>query len=100
MTTPIIQPHPPIDAKDYDCQCARRGSSMRWQDCEEWDCDDGYQSESMDEVDDYDGLCDTCDGEGGWHICLSSPEWCNANPLPGRESIKRGEVEWFEVNAP
>jgi hypothetical protein len=29
--------------------------------------------------------------------CLSSAEWCNANPMPGRESVERGAIEWFVV---
>ena len=27
--------------------------------------------------------------------CLSSPEWCEANPMDGRDSVERGEIEWF-----
>lgn len=33
-------------------------------------------------------LCDWCDGAGGsWH-CRNTPEWCEANPLSGREHIQ------------
>ena len=48
---------------------------------------------------DYDAQCARCgstwdifDGTG----CLSSREWCGANPLPGREN-QQSEPEWFEV---
>lgn len=37
--------------------------------------------------------CDICLGDGGWVICTNRPEWCEAHPLPGRENVKRGEVE-------
>lgn len=42
-------------------------------------------------------ICDICNGLGHWYRCLSSPEWCKANPLPGREDVERGKVEWFET---
>lgn len=29
--------------------------------------------------------------------CLSSAKWCEAHPLPDREHIKRGEIEWYQV---
>lgn len=41
--------------------------------------------------------CDYCDGTGMWRHCLSSPEWCEANPLHGREQVPRGAVEWYTV---
>lgn len=41
--------------------------------------------------------CDVCLGVGHWHECLSSAEWCQENPLPGRENVERGTIEWFEV---
>jgi hypothetical protein len=32
-------------------------------------------------------VCDACRGEGGaWH-CISTPAWCEANPLAGRKHI-------------
>jgi hypothetical protein len=31
---------------------------------------------------------------------MSSPEWCEANPLPGREKVKRGELEWYTILEP
>lgn len=35
--------------------------------------------------------------DGGWWICVSDPEWCVAHPAPGRESVERGTIEWFEI---
>ena len=60
---------------EIDCQCARCGSSV------------DSQPSDYDEAE-------------VWHRCMSSPEWCEANPLPGRELVKRGEIEWFTTEAP
>ena len=57
---------------EIDCQCARCGSSV-------------FSERELDEDDEHVIV----------HICLSSPAWCEANPLPGRENVKRGEIEWF-----
>jgi hypothetical protein len=76
-------------------QCARCGSSVGHRDCE--NCggdgyieDDDWQFPSNDR-------CDICLGDGGWYVCLSSGEWCEAHPIPGRETVTRGTVEWFCV---
>lgn len=87
---------------EIDCQCARCGSSMDYLDCHQCggegvdghDCGEDcccclYPEDNM--------TCDICDGEGGWHRCLSSPEWCETHPLPGREDVPRGRIEWFTV---
>jgi len=99
---PLIAELPPSDGKDYDCQCARCGSSVVWQDCTQCggegmhghDCGDDtccclYPDENIE--------CGICDGVGGWRLCLSSTDWCKANPLEGREQVPRGKIEWFEV---
>lgn len=39
--------------------------------------------------------CHPCKGEGSWPRCMSSPEWCQANPRAGRESVASGTPEWF-----
>lgn len=62
------------DGQD-DAQCARCGSSVTWTDCP--DC--GGVGDIEVEV------CRTCKGRGVLDFCLSSPEWCEAHPLPGRE---------------
>lgn len=88
---------------EIDCQCARCGSSIASEHCV--DCEDGFCDHDCGE--DYcccadperNVPCDTCRGQGVVHQCLSSHAWCNANPLPGREDIKRGQIEWFTVGA-
>ena len=48
-------------------------------------------------LDPEDDKCGTCDGEGTIPICLSSAEWCEAHPMPGRENTERSTVESFSV---
>jgi hypothetical protein len=31
--------------------------------------------------------CDWCRGEGGTWGCMEDREWCEANPMPGREHV-------------
>ena len=98
----IIADHPSPEmyrsGLEIQAQCARCGSSCDYQSCTQ--CDDGYSDTDWAE----DGcpvfysqpdVCDVCRGRGGWHRCLSSPEYCEANPLPGREQVRRGAIEWF-----
>lgn len=98
----VIAQHPPRDGRQWDCQCARCGSSVMWEDCV--DCDEGYSDHECGDdcccclEPEPNVECDICDGHGGWRTCLSSPEWCKANPLEGREQVERGEIEWFEVD--
>lgn len=102
MSEPIIQPYPPQDGDDWDCCCARCGSSADWRrcdwcggggldghDCGEDTCCCGSPEDNVD--------CHICDGHGGDYCCLSSAEWCQANPLPGRDAINRGKIEWFQI---
>lgn len=76
---------------DADCQCARCGSSCEYLDCP--NCEDGFAGHDC--GDDFcpclypepNVVCDWCGGSGGaWH-CVSSPEWCEAHPMAGRENI-------------
>lgn len=76
---------------EEDCQCARCGSSVEWVRC--GNCVDGFSHHDCGEdtcccADPEDNVwCDWCGGAGGsWH-CVSSPEWCQANAMPGREHI-------------
>jgi hypothetical protein len=48
-------------------------------------------------LDPEDDTCHYCDGGGSIPICLSSPEWCEAHPLPGRENTPRNTPEYFVV---
>ena len=102
----VIQSFPPRDENEWDCQCARCGSSCDYVDC--WNCEDGgCGSDCIDDLC-YGGecihgdtgqiRCDICQGHGGWWQCLSDPEWCQGNPLEGREDVKRGQIEWFNVS--
>lgn len=79
---------------ELGCRCARCGSSIDTEWCNE--CEDGPIYDE-DDGDVSDMLCDACDGRGAWHSCMASWEWCLANPLPGREDIARGTVEWFTI---
>jgi hypothetical protein len=88
-----IAPRQPQDGRRWDCQCARcggegnLGSACIDDLCHGRDCIHGDS-----------GLipCDICHGLGRLPPrCLSSSEWCEANPLKGREGTSRGELEWF-----
>lgn len=100
MSTRHIADHPPRDGRDWNCQCARCGSSCGWMECEECD-EDGFVDHECGEdccaceFPEPNVVCDICGGHGGWRSCLSSSEFCNANPVPGREKIARGTIEWY-----
>lgn len=86
---------------EIDCQCARCGSSVYSEHCDQ--CEDGFDGHECGEdccmcrYPEDNVPCQYCDGTGFWRRCMSSPEWCEANPLPGRENISRGLIEWFTV---
>ena len=95
---------PGNDNRRWENQCARCGSSVTYEDCTncggegvtDHDCGEDcccclYPEDNV--------PCDICDGEGGWWQCLSSPEYCEAHPLPGREKVKRGAIEWYPLEA-
>lgn len=100
-----IGPHPLPEmyepGLEIDCQCARCGSSIYTERCDQ--CEDGYDGHDCGEDlcccrhPEENVPCDWCNGTGVWRTCISSEEWCQANPLTGREEIKRGEIEWFTV---
>lgn len=78
-----------MSTRDYDevyDNCARCGSSLYWEMCETCPAF-GYRPGD-------DPSCDACGGSGNSAWCLSSAEWCERNPLPGRESVERHTVEW------
>jgi hypothetical protein len=86
---------------ELDVQCARCGSSVDAQRCEY--CEDGFDGHDCGEdtcmcrYPEDNVPCQYCGATGVWHICMSSPEWCEANPLPGREQVGRGALEWYTV---
>ncbi len=99
MDKSVIQPLPPQDANEWDCQCARCGSSCESQGCDECGNDGWVECEDADDIEEfgYCQVCPDCYGNPVRYWCLSSQEWCEANPLPGREAVSRGEIEWFVV---
>lgn len=92
----------PRDGKHYDCNCARCGGDTEWIEC--WNCfgegTDGHDcgEDCCCAFPEDNVRCDWCRGQGGELECGNSSQWCEANPLPDREEIKRGELEWYEVN--
>ena len=70
--------------EEFD-HCGRCGSSVTYEDCGTCEaCGDlngvtGYGAPD----------CPTCRGAGTMRLCLSSVEWCEANPLPGCENAPR-----------
>lgn len=93
-----IGPHPPHHRCNWDCQCARCGSSCYSECCDRCGGEGFYIREDVDDFEDQDDFmkCDECGGEAVTYLCPSSPEWCEANPLTGREKVERGQIEWFE----
>jgi len=74
-----------------DEYCARCGSSIEFEPC-------GFCEACGYSQDDPDPNCPKCEGSGTAAYCLSSPEWCEQNPLPGRTSIVRHTVEGGETD--
>ena len=98
----VIGPHPPYDGQQWDCQCARCGSSLTFEDCEGCGGDGLYGHDCGEDscccLNPEDNVpCDICRGEGAFPVCMSSPYWCDANPLPGREKVAGRTPEWFRV---
>jgi len=97
----VIASRPPRDGRNWDSQCARCGSSTVPEDCDNCGGDGWIEADEDDwQGFDSDRPCDWCQGEGGWVHCCSSPEWCEANPVKGREDVKRGAIEWFTFDRP
>lgn len=101
--TPEIRLAPMNDGREEDCQCARCGSSCYYMDCDE--CVDGYSHHDCGEDccscvnAEYNVRCAACGGSCGWQVCMSGQDWCEANPIPGREQIEHGAIEWFDIPA-
>ena len=96
---PVVGAWPPEDGRRWDSQCSRCGSSTGRVQCESCDGSGHFEEDDPEAL----GLgvevfeCDVCDGFGGWQECISSAEWCHANPIPGCEALPRGRIEWFTV---
>lgn len=85
-----------------EVQCKRCGSDMEHMTCDQCGGEgvDGHDcgEDCCPCLNPEDNVqCDRCDGHGGWYVCLSEPEWCEAHPLKGREKVKRSTEEWFDV---
>lgn len=98
--TCIIAKSPPADGRDWEPQCARCGSSVGHETCFECGGDGCSHHDCGDDSccchnPEKNVQCDTCEGEGRWWLCLSGSEFCQKNPLPGREDIKQGQIEWY-----
>ncbi len=85
-----------------DYQCKRCGSSILFKICP--NCGgEGFAGHDCGEdccccADPEDNVvCDICHGTGSSPVCISSPEWCEAHPLPGRENIARSAPERFTI---
>lgn len=102
--TCYINHHPDKNTPGYewDCQCARCGSSVIGEPCDNCggegvcghDCGEDccccmYPEDNV--------PCDECGGDGMYYVCMSTQDFCKNNPLPGREHIERRAIEWFEV---
>lgn len=93
----FIGERPPSDGREWEPQCARCGSSACHEPC---DCDDGYDEHDCGEdscccaFPEPNVICDRCHGYGGWYRCMSSRDFCMANPLPGREEMRGSQIEW------
>ncbi len=93
----------PRDGREWDAQCARCGSSLDWHQC---DVCGGEGITGLGELYEEDPLwydmydykaCHQCGGQASWPYCISSPDWCEAHPLRGREKTKSGTPEWFVI---
>ena len=102
-STGLFCRRPLSDGQDWECQCARCGSSVTEEVCS-WCGGDGetqpgelYEEDPLWYDEDDTEPCHQCGGEGGWARCISAPEWCDTHPMPGRERVESGEVEWFPI---
>jgi len=93
---------PPSRPGEWEGQCARCGSSVDYQHCDS--CEEGFDGHDCGEdccaclYPEENVRCQICEGRGGWWQCLSSGEWCKANPLPGRQDMERGKIEWVSAD--
>jgi hypothetical protein len=95
-----VGPKPPRDGREWHSQCARCGSSTYAVDCDRCGGEgttapgELYEEDPLWYDEDAVELCHQCGGEASWEVCCSDAAWCEANPLPGREKVKRGAIEW------
>lgn len=102
MAAPGFRERPENDGAEWDAFCARCGSSTDSVQCEACggegvDGHDCGEDSCMCRDPEPNVSCSYCQGRGSWLVCLSSEEWCRANPLVDREAVERGRTEWFRV---
>lgn len=91
----------PDHYRDWECQCARCGSTLDFEPCTR--CGgQGYLENGQDEDGQWedDDRCEECLGRATFPVCMSGDEYCQANPIKGRESIQRNTPEWFTFDPP
>ena len=98
LTTRILGPHFPDGLEWFETpygkgsRCARCGSSVEFVDC--WNCEDGYSYHDCGEdccaclYPMPNVRCDICRGAGSFGHCVSPQDWCEANPMRGREHVR------------
>ncbi len=103
VSKPLFADRPARDGREWDNRCARCGSDTVYEDCE-YCGGEGVDGHDCGEdccccLDPEENVrCDMCGGRGGWLRCGSSSKWCEENPLPGRESVERGKIEWYPIS--
>ena len=90
----------PKNHHEYEVQCYRCGSSVSFEACEYCGGEgvDGHEcgEDTCSCFEPEDNMaCGVCEGAAAFVVCLSSPVWCQAHPLPGREQAVSGTPEWF-----
>lgn len=105
MSDTFIGATHPEDGREWECQCARCGSSLMRVQCDQCGGDglDGHDCGEdccccLHPEDNQ--TCGMCRGEGGWWQCASSGKWCEDHPLPERGEIKGSTPEWYVINGP
>ncbi len=92
-------------SSEVEYQCGRCGSSIMFQECGNCGGDGVTGHDCWEDccccADPEDNVaCDICHGVGAFPLCLSSAEWCEKHPLPGRENTPRSTPEAFTVERP
>ena len=98
----VIGLNHPRDGREWECQCARCGSSLDFETCDicGGDGNDGHDcsEDSCCCMDPEPNLtCHACRGRGSFPQCCSTAEFCKSNPQPGREAIEPSTPEWYVV---
>lgn len=80
--------------------CARCGHDVEFVTCESCGGDghtglgELYEQDPLWYDPDDIEVCQSCLGSGGDFWCVNTMEYCESNPIKGREDIRRGVIEW------